>query len=145
MTAAGWNTKVPGHDVPDDSPAQCTEDNAAVHHAGAHNAGPHGLRHMQSEYRERNEIEKRGPKNGDLRPQDARCHDGRDRIRSVVKSVEEVEQQRNCDQCDKDGESERGRVHFVAPGSPMHDAHTCLAVMDWMAFATSSHLSTTFS
>ena len=100
---------------------------------------------MKSEYRECYEIEERSPNDGGLRTQDARRYDGRDRVGGVVKSVEEVEQQRNCDQCDEDGESERRSVHVVVPGSAMFDAYTCLAVMDCMALATSSHLSTTFS
>ena len=35
--------------------------------------------------------------------------------------------------------------HVAAPTSAWHDAHACLAVIVWTAFATSSHLSTTSS
>ena len=145
MTAARWNTQAPGHDVPDDGAGQRAEDDAAVHYPGAHDARAERSRHVQPEYRECDEIEKRAPHDGSLRAQHPRCHDRRDRIGSIVKSIEEVEQQRGRDQCGEYRESERGSVHVVVPGSAMRAAYTCLAVIDWMAFATSSHLSTTFS
>ena len=79
-------------------------------------ARPDRLRHVQPEYRERDEIEERGPDDRGLRPQHARRHDGRDRVGRVVKPVQEVEQQRDRDQRDEDGKSERGGVHVVVPG-----------------------------
>ena len=108
-------------------------------------AGAHRLRDVQAEHRERDEVEERGPDDRRLRAQHARRHDGRDRVGRVVQAVQEIEQQRDGDQRDEDGETQRGSIHVVVPGCGRTAAYTCLAVMDWMAFATSSHLSTTFS
>ena len=145
MAAAGRNTQVPGDDVPHDRAGQRTEDDAAVHHASAHDARAHRLRNVQPEYRERDEIEERRPNDSGLRPEHAGRHHRRDRVRGVVQSVEKIEHQRHGDQPDQDGKSKRGSVHVVVARSTMPGDHTCLAVMDWMALATSSHLSTTFS
>ena len=81
----------PRDDVPDDRPGQRAEDHAAVDDAGAHDARPDRLRHVQPEHRERDEIEERGPDDRRLRTQDARRHDGRDRVGRVVQAVQEIE------------------------------------------------------
>ena len=106
---------------------------------------PTVCRDVQPEHRERDEIEERGPDDRRLRPQDARRHDGRDRVGRVVQTVQEIEQQRDRDQRDENGETQRGSIHVVVPGCGRTAGYACLAVMDWMALATSSHLSTTFS
>ena len=66
--------------------------------SAAHDAGADGLRHVQPEEQERDEIEERSPRHGIVRPQHAGRDDGRDRIGGVVQSVEEIERQRDDDQ-----------------------------------------------
>jgi len=69
---------------------------------------------VQPEHQERDEIEERGPKHRELRPQHSGRDDGRDRIGGVVQAVQEVEQQSDGDQADQDGKSQRS-IHGEAP------------------------------
>ena len=59
---------------------------------------------MRAEDQERGEVEERRPCHREARRQDARRDDGRDRVRCVVESVDEVERER-----DQDDDDERGR------------------------------------
>jgi hypothetical protein len=49
-----------------------------------------------------------------LRAQHACRHDGGDRVRGVVQAVQEVEDQRNRDQCDQQRQYQRGLIHDCA-------------------------------
>ena len=70
--------------------------------AGLDDAGADGLRDVEPEHQEGDEVEERRPKHRVLRPQHPGRHDGRDRIGGVVQSVEEIEQQRDGDEADQD-------------------------------------------
>jgi hypothetical protein len=52
---------------------------------------------VEAEHQEGDEVEERRPQDRVLRPQHPRRHDGRNRIGGVVQSVQEIEQQRDCD------------------------------------------------
>ena len=56
-------------------------------------AGADGLRDMRSEDRKSREIEEGGPHHGVVGLQDARGDDRGDRVRGVVKAVDEVEEE----------------------------------------------------
>ena len=93
------------------APDQRAEDDAAVDDAGADDARADGLRDVQAEHGERDEIEEGRPDHGDLRAQHARRDDRGDRVRGVVQAVQEIEHQRDGDEADQEGETECSCVH----------------------------------
>jgi hypothetical protein len=111
VAAARGNPQVPREHVPDDRAGQRAEDDAAIDDARVHDPGADRLRHVQTEHRERDEVEERRPGNGDLRAQHARCDHGGDRVRRVVQAVQEVEQERDRNQADENREPERIGAH----------------------------------
>ena len=78
------------------APVKRAEDHRAVDDAGADDARAHRLRDVQPEYRERDEVEERGPDDRGLRAQHARRDHRRDRVGGVVQAVQEIEQQRDA-------------------------------------------------
>src|ERR1700726_2181520 len=106
--------------------------------AGIDDPGADGLRDVKAEHQESDEIEERRPQHGILRPQHAGRDDGRNRIGSVVQSIEEVEQQRDSNQSDQNRKTKRG-IHCAAL------PYTCSMTMLLISFATSSNRSATFS
>ena len=92
----------PGDQVPDNGANQRSEDHLRVNHVRIDDSGADGIGDMQAEYQKGDEVEEGRPKHRVLRPQHAGRDDGRDRIRCVVQSVQEIEQQRDGDQADKD-------------------------------------------
>ena len=64
-----------------------------------------GLRDVQAEEQEGDEVEERRPEHRVLRLQHARRDDGRDRIGGIVQAVQEIEQQRDADQADQQREA----------------------------------------
>ena len=133
MGATRRDAVEPGDNVPDDSASECRKDNERVDDIGIDNAGAERLRDMQAEEKEGDEIEERRPEDSVLRPQDPCRNDGRDGVRRVVQTVEEIEEQRNGDQPVEQREGESG-VH-----------QTFSITMPLISLATSSRLSTTFS
>src|SRR4029077_8293816 len=105
---------------------------------GLDDAGADGVGNMGPEHRERHEVEERRPDHRILRTQHPGRHDGGDRIGSIVQSVEEVEQQRDRNQCDQNGKTKRG-VHLMSL------PYTCSMTIELISFATSSKRSETFS
>jgi len=57
--------------------------------------------HRYAEHHERREVEKSGPRDGPLRPQNARRHDGGDGVGGVMEAVHEVERKRDQHQQDE--------------------------------------------
>ena len=68
---------------------------------------PTVLRDGRAERERRDEIEEGRPDDRFARRQHARRHDGGDRIRRVVETVDVVEEQRDADQAGDDGEHRR--------------------------------------
>ena len=104
-------------------------------------AGADGLRHVQAEEQEGDEVEERRPDHRVLRAQHARRDDGGDRIGGVVQAVEEIERERDGDQARSAAAARARRVHQRAPCR----AQTCSITMPLISLATSSKRSTTFS
>ena len=120
------------------APTNAAKITCAVDDAGLDDAGADGLGDMKPEHQEGDEIEERRPQHGVLRPQHSGRDDRRDRIGGVVQSVEEVEQQRDCDQSDQNRKTKRG-IHCAAL------PYTCSITMLLISLATSSKRSATFS
>jgi hypothetical protein len=64
-----------------------------------------------AEEQEGDEVEERRPRHCMVRPQNPRRHDGRDRVRRIMQAVEEIEQERDDDQAEQQGQSELYGVH----------------------------------
>jgi hypothetical protein len=97
VRAAGRYSQSPGDQVPDYSADQRGEDHLAIDNAGLDDAGADRASDVKAEHHEGDEIEECRPQNGVLRPQHPGGHDRGDRVGGVVQSVEEIEQQRDCD------------------------------------------------
>ncbi len=138
VRTGGRNAQSPGDQVPDDGADQGGEYHLRIDDAGFDDAGADGVRDVEPEHQEGDEIEERRPQHRILRPQHPGRDDGRDRVGGVVQSVEEVEQQRDCDQSDQNRKTKRG-VHCAAL------PYTCSITMLLISFATSSKRSATFS
>jgi hypothetical protein len=91
----------------------CELDHGRVHHRRVDDPGADRIGDVQAEHREGDEIEKSRPEHRILRPQHPGRDDGRDRVRSIVQAVQEVEQQRDRDQDGQDRKTQRG-VHVMA-------------------------------
>ena len=91
------DAQAPGHDVPDDGAHQRPEDDRVGDDIGADDARADGFGDVQAEDEERDEVEERSPGHRVTRRQNARRHDGGDRIGSVVQAVQEIEQQSRSD------------------------------------------------
>jgi hypothetical protein len=87
----------PGDQVPDDSTHQRGEDHLGIDDAGFDDPGADGVGDVKPEHEKGDEIEERRPQHGVVRPQHPGRYDRRNRVGGVVQSVEEVEQQRDCD------------------------------------------------
>jgi hypothetical protein len=68
-----------------------------VHAARVDDAFADGVRDVQREHEERQEVEGRGPGHGHARRQHTRRDDRGDRVRCVVEAVDVVERQRDED------------------------------------------------
>ncbi len=79
------------------APINAAEDHLRVDDAGLDDPGADGVGDVKPEHQEGDEIEERRPQHRILRPQHPGRDDGRNRVGGVVQSVEEVEQQRDCD------------------------------------------------
>ncbi len=91
VRTGGRDAQCPGDQVPDDGADQRRKNNLGVDHARFDDAGADGVGHVESEHREGDEIEERGPEHRVLRPQHPGRHNRRDRVGGVVQAVEEVE------------------------------------------------------
>src|SRR4029450_2051449 len=100
--------------------------------------GADGVSDVEPKHHEGDEVEERRPEHRVVRPEHPRRDDGRDRVGGIVQSVEEVEQQRECDQPDQDRKTKRG-AHGPAP------PYTCSITIELISLATSSKRSATFS
>jgi hypothetical protein len=105
--AARGDSQPPSQEVPDDGSHQRTEDHRRVDNLGGDNAGSDRLRDVQSEEKESDEIEECRPDHRIVRPQHARGNHSRDRVRSIMQPVQEVEGQRNQDEADEGRQGER--------------------------------------
>ena len=137
VRAAGGNSEQPGHDIPDDGAAQRGEDDARRHDVGLDDALADDRRDVEPEDEEGDEIEERSPEHRQEGTKHARRNDGGDRVRRVMQPIEEVEQERGCDQADQ---QRRGKG-----GAHPRRAQRCSMTMALTWFATPSNLSSTFS
>ena len=97
VRTGGRYSQSPCDQVPDDGADQGGEYHLGVDDTGFDNPGANGARDAEPEHQEGDKIEKCGPQHGVLRTQHPGGHDRRDRVGGVVQTVEEVEQQRDCD------------------------------------------------
>ncbi len=95
--------EAPGDQIPDDRTREGGKDHPRIDHAGFDDPGADGVRDIEAEHAEGDEVEERRPEHRILRPQHTGRNDRRDRVGGVVQAVQEVEQQRNRDQSDQDG------------------------------------------
>ena len=130
------NAEHPGGDVPGDGADQRAQDDARIDDPGIDDPGPQGLRHMEAEEQEGDEVEERRPEHRVLRAQHPRRDDGGDGIGRVVQAVEEVEEQGDGDEAGQRRQREGGGVHA---------RHTFSITMPLISLATSSNRSTTSS
>ena len=87
-----------------------------VDDGGLDHASTDGIRDMQAEHQERDEVEECGPGHRIVRAQHSRRHDGRNRVGGIVESVQEIERERYRDQKHDCAEAETGGIHrFRAP------------------------------
>ena len=101
----GREAPPPRQEVPDDRADERREDEERVHDGRVHDVLADRLRDARLERERRDEVEERRPGDGQLRRQDARPDDGRDRVRGVVEAVDEVEGERDED--DEEDEAHR--------------------------------------
>ena len=120
MRAAGGNAGPPGDQIPGDRAHQGPEDHPRVDDLGGHDPGADGLRDMQPEDQERDEVEECRPHHRIARPQHARRDDGRDRVGGIVQAIEKIEHKRDHDQADQDRQAEY-RIHAELVRSQMID------------------------
>ena len=109
VRGGGREAPPPREEVPDDRAHERREDEVAVHDGRVHDVLADRLRDARLERERRDEVEERGPGDGDLGREDARSDDGRDRVRRVVEAVDEVE--REGDEDDEDDEGHRRRLY----------------------------------
>ena len=121
---------VPRDQVPDDRAHQAGEDHREADDRDVDQARPDGLGDGRAEGERRDEVEEGGPDDGLARRQHARRHDGRDRVRGVVKAVDVVEDERDDDERD---DCEEVGIH------PRRQA--CLTTTPSSTLATSSQRS----
>ena len=98
MRGAGGQCHEPGDDVPDDGPDEASADDVDVDGLGVDELVGDGLSDACSEEEGGDEVEEGSPENGLKGRQDAGGDDGGNGVRSVVKAVEEVEDERNCNE-----------------------------------------------
>ena len=106
MRRARRQAEVPRDQVPDDGARRPAEDDREGHDLDIDHPGPHGPGHGGPERECGDEVEERRPDYRFARRQDARRHDGRNRIGGVVKTVDVVEEERDRDETD-DGQEHR--------------------------------------
>src|SRR5664280_2207818 len=109
MTGAGWKTEVPGRQVPDDRSDQPRENDLQSRLADEQllvdDALGDGGRDLEGD-EGADEVERRGPENGNARRESPRRDGGCDRVGGVVEAVREVEQEG-----DRDNRYECGPEH----------------------------------
>src|SRR5207244_12282019 len=125
----------PGEQVPEDGADMRGEDHGQHHrrslrleHLELDDALAHRIRDLYAPAERGDEVEEGRPDHSDGRREDAGRYDGGDGIRGVVETVDEVEDERQRDQQDHDGE---------------HQA--CSSTTPSMTLATSSHRSVAVS
>ncbi len=104
VRTAGRDPGPPREDVPRDRPGEGAEDHPGVDDVGGDDALAERLRDVQAEEQEGDEVEERGQHHRALRRKHARRDDGRDGVGGVVRPVDEVEEQREADQPDEQGQ-----------------------------------------
>jgi hypothetical protein len=98
MRAARRNAQPPGHDIPSNGAHKCAEDHLRIDDIGSDDPGADGLGNVQAKEQKGDEIEERRPNDGIVGAQDPRRDDRRDRVGSVVQSIEKIESQRDRDE-----------------------------------------------
>ena len=77
------------------APGQARQNHVRRHQLQVDEALAHRPGHRRAEQEGRHEIEKRGPHHRLKRRQDARGHDGGDRVGGIVKAIDVIEHQRD--------------------------------------------------
>ena len=94
MRRTGRKTEIPGNEIPNAGAHERPEDHVIVHDGDINDPFPHGHRDTVPEEKERDKIEKSRPDHGILRGKDAGRDHRRDRIRGIVKTVQEIKEKR---------------------------------------------------
>jgi hypothetical protein len=96
--AARRNPQPPGDQIPYDRSHEGAEYHGRIDDLGCDYSGPDCLCDVNPEEQECDEIEERGPRHGVVRAQHAGGHDGRNRVCSVVETVQGIEKKRDRNQ-----------------------------------------------
>src|SRR5207302_5307874 len=106
MRTRGWQTEIPGDQIPNDGPNQRRQQNVKspfrsdqVH---AH-AVADGFRHPGAENQKSYEVEECSPHHRDTGRQYSRRYHGRDRVRRVMKAVDVIKNKSERDEDDNEG------------------------------------------
>ena len=101
MRAARRNAEPPGQQIPADGAHEGAEYDRRVDDLGGDDSRPDGLRDVQPEHHEGDEIEERRPRHGILRRQHPGRHHRCNRVGGIMQPVQEVERQRDRNQGDE--------------------------------------------
>src|SRR3954453_2971848 len=146
MRTACRERKKPARDIPDYGSDQRAENHALINRTSVDDADAEGLRDVQSEHGNRNEIENRGPDDGRERAQHAGRDDGGNRVCRVGKAVQKIKSERQRDKPDEHRECQRRAGHRrPAPVTGATDRQACSRTMLWISFPISSKQSITAS